>query len=560
MSDNTRKMAKAEAPEFILTKGGVMIIGGELAGEKMLAIICEALAAKNIFGDTGLTTIVMRDDGYPIDTDGTPIFGMADADTQSISINLKRCWDNACKTASKGEKNLSFLGILWMQVLHTVGHEMDHLALAKEDRELYETMRRDEEGIKDLEESGNQCATQVIIELAKRFDMEPPAFSEMGYFAAKWMDLHTASNTKDLEWAIKARNMAGEGMMYEEKDKDILVRSFREFVKLAHDPDGSVEGWDQATTPVNLTVHLDNGITEELKAEPVVAPVVEVMDDEVQTETVELPENAGVMQMASAMGTMARVKKKAAEQFIGADVPIENDGAAMAEAAIGMVDGIDSNGQPTIDMAVEGVPLPQPVAEQQAQFATAAATATPQARTLPTTYTPNTVAPEVMATTMKAVWQTLYHHLFTKCGWMPNPQTGRYFFANPGAVIEGANIQHIIAQMGAENFIMEYDTLNAQGQPTAEKCQGMIRGYLTSKQGLPAYAVYLNVNGQRIRRSFLPQNAEKRNAQNAYTNAAEEAGGGGHMIAWVFKDEVANAAPFKQKCAAKIYDNIYEAF
>ena len=88
-------------------------------------------------------------------------------------------------------------------------------------------------------------------------------------------------------------------------------------------------------------------------------------------------------------------------------------------------------------------------------------------------------------------------------------------------------------------------------------CQGVIRGYLTSKQGLPAYAIYLNIKGQRIKRSFLPQNPEKRNAQNAYTNAAEEAGQG-HMVAWVFKDEVADAAPFKEKCAVKIRDNAYE--
>ena len=90
-------------------------------------------------------------------------------------------------------------------------------------------------------------------------------------------------------------------------------------------------------------------------------------------------------------------------------------------------------------------------------------------------------------------------------------------------------------------------------------CQGMIRGRTTSKQGLPSYAIYLNIGGRRVKRSFLPQNPEKRNAQNAYTNAANDAGGG-HMIAWVFKDEVADGAPFTEKCAVKMYDNQYEVF
>lgn len=159
---------------------------------------------------------------------------------------------------------------------------------------------------------------------------------------------------------------------------------------------------------------------------------------------------------------------------------------------------------------------------------------------------------------MKAVWQTVYHHLFTKCGWSQNPTTGRFFFANAAAVLEGVNIQHILTQFGADNFIKEYDTLDANGKPAAEQCQGMIRGYLTSKQGLPAYSVYINMGGQRFKRSFLPQNPEKI-TNNAYTKSADDAAAG-NMIAWVFKDEVPDTAKFTEKCAVKIRNNEYEVF
>ncbi len=203
------------------------------------------------------------------------------------------------------------------------------------------------------------------------------------------------------------------------------------------------------------------------------------------------------------------------------------------------------------------VPLPAPVAAQAAVMAGAAATGAPPVQEVPTTYTPNSMDGAAMAGCMEAVWKILYHHTYTKCGWQPNPQTNRFMFTNAAAVLEGVNIQHILTAFGADNFIMEYDTLDAEGKYSAELCQGMIRGRTTSKQGLPSYTLYLNIGGQRVKRSFIPQNPEKRDAQNAYTKSAELAGAG-NMIVWVFKDEVPDAAPFNEKCAATIKNNVYE--
>ena len=206
---------------------------------------------------------------------------------------------------------------------------------------------------------------------------------------------------------------------------------------------------------------------------------------------------------------------------------------------------------PTVE--VEAAPLPTQVS---APLAAAAATGVPPAAGPTTTYTPHNLSPETQAAAMKAIWQSCYAHIFSKCGWQQNPTTGRFYFANAAAVLEGINIQHIITQLGAENFIMEYDTVNGQGQYAPEQFQGMLRGKMTSGIGLPSYVLYLNINGQRIKRSFLPQNPEKM-TQNAYTKSADEAAGG-NMIAWVFKDEVADSAPFSEKCAATIKNNVYE--
>lgn len=569
--DKAAETSKSEAG-FVLTKSGVMFVGSHLLGDKLAAIMCEIIERDDLHG---LACLTIRDDNFPIEGD-VPVFGVAFADTNSVAINLEHCWHRACVKASKNDVNLSFVGILWVNILNTLAHELDHLIYANGDRELYEVMRSSEDGQKELEESAQAAAAPILVALAKQIDIEPPIVGDLGWFGAKFMDLFTNESTRELEWVIKARKDMEAGIMYAEPENEIEINTFREFVKTGYENDG--EGWDQPTTCVNLIAYLDSGAVEEFKAEPVEAPVV----DAVELEADKPAEEAAPIEMtANATGT-----------FVGAGANLEN-----GEPDIVMADGVDAAGGPTIDMVAKStivdtvmaaaavpieadgaamaeaaemeaqaivdaveVPLPAPVAAQQAALVGAAATGAPPVVETPTTYTPNGMDSAAMSGCMSAVWKILYHHMFTKCGWQQNPQTGRFMFTNAAAILEGVNIQHILAHFGADNFIMEYDTLDAEGKYAAEQCQGMIRGRTTSKQGLPSYTLYLNIGGQRIKRSFIPQNPEKKDASNAYTKSADEAGAGGHMIVWVFKDEVPDSAPFKEKCAVKMYDNNYEVF
>lgn len=617
MTQKKRTSKEAEAqqakrPEFILTKSGVMFLGHELLGEKLAAIMCEAI---NMHDDHGLATLVIRSDGFPIDADETPLFGAAFADTHSIAINLQQCWDGACKVTMEGDKNLSLLGILWINVLSALGHELDHIDIATRDRELYEVMHRDNAGNKELEQAAGEQAEAMLVYLAHKFDIEIPHVGGLGWFGVKIMDLFTNEATKDLPWVDKARKHMENSVIYDEgEDKQCF--SFRDFIKKAQDPKSEHCDWTQPTTCVNLTAHLDSGVVEEFKAEPVEDVKIETIDlEESEVEEVlvgSLEEGAAVKMVDAIDGdgkpTIDMVKTPTAAvpegQFVGAGEVVDSADepdvvftdqmelgqpplldaamAALAEAnptlpaapiaaastqpvITGTPEYIAANAKPGdtqvplmnaagVNAAVE-VPLPAPVAAQAAALAGAAATAVLPTQPLATTYTPHNLTPEIQAATIKAVWQTLYHHMFIKCGWQQNPQTGRFFFANAAGILEGVNIQHIIKQFGANNFIMEYDTLSAEGQYAAEMCQGMIRGRTTSQAGLPSYALYLNINGHRIKRTFMPQNPEKI-VNNAYTKSADEAAGG-HMIAWVFKDEIADTAPFTEKCSVTIKDNVY---
>jgi hypothetical protein len=558
-----QQKAKSNAAEtseagFILTKSGVMIVGEKLLGDKLLGIMCATIKQDGVHG---LCNLTIHDDNFPINENAEPVFGMAYADTNSAAINLEHCWHRACVKAHEGEVSLSFMGILWVNLLSTLAHELDHLTIATNDRELYETQRLTEEGLQQLEESAKGAAEPMMIELAKLFDIEPPSAGEFGWFSAKFMDLFSNESTKDLEWVIKARKDLEAGIMYAEPENDIEIKTFREFVKIGFDSGGENGGWDQPTTAVNLLALMDNGVVEEFKAEPVEEAVVET----VVLETADAPAEAVAM-VANAAGMFVGAGEvgepdivltdtAGVNQNIGANKELQNEVIQKLMDAPNpqpITPAVVDNGAPD---ALE-VPLPAPVAAQAATTTAAAATATPPTQETPTTYTPNTIAPEVQAAVMQSVWKLLYHHMFTKCGWQQNPQTGRFMFTNAAAVLEGVNIQSVLTQYGADNFIMEYDTLDAEGKYAAEMCQGMIRGRTTSKQGLPSYSLYLNVNGQRIKRSFIPQNPEKM-TNNAYTKSADEAAGG-HMIVWVFKDEVADGAPFSEKCAVTIKDNVYE--
>lgn len=524
--------------DFILTKSAVTIVNPSLAGDKITAIMCEAINRRM---KSGIMSLVFRTDGWPKDIvkgELKPVFAMTYADTYSVAINLKHCWEAACDEAARDEHNLSLLGLLWVNVLSTIGHELDHLAQANIDREEYEAFRLDKQTNDELERLANIAAEAMIIKLAKEVDIEIPAAGEMGYFGACLMELFTSEDTKDLAWVIKARRMMEDGIIYKEDEKEI--KSFRQFVKEAYEHDE--EGWDQPVAPCTLEAHLEDGSIEHASAEPVPMPVVNTVE---QPEAAEVPEQ---QLAANALFVGAGAEMPETQSVVDApqDIPETVSAEAPLAAAVAAPAELE-------------VPLPAPVAAQQATYATAAQTATPPPAYSETPLPPCNLAKETMPAVLEQIWRTLYHHVFVKCGWQQNPQTGRFYFSSPAAVLEGVNIQHILQQYGAEGFIIEYKTLNAQGQVATEPCTGMIRGYQTSNIGLPAYTLWLNIDGHRIERRFVPQNPDKIGANNAYSRTAVEAQGG-HMIAYVYRAEASQSAEFTERCAVKIHDNQYEAF
>lgn len=103
-----------------------------------------------------------------------------------------------------------------------------------------------------------------------------------------------------------------------------------------------------------------------------------------------------------------------------------------------------------------------------------------------------------MVKTIETVFRTLFWHVVSK-----GEFTNDGGYNNPGVVLEPVSIAHI---PGALQIFTNMDTLDANGkyaknQPTQYGIKGML-----TKENLPKYTLFLNINGQLIRRSLVAQN------------------------------------------------------
>lgn len=138
------------------------------------------------------------------------------------------------------------------------------------------------------------------------------------------------------------------------------------------------------------------------------------------------------------------------------------------------------------------------------------------------TYTPDTTAPAGYMTTeditlaAETVLRSLFWHVMNKCDF--NIEGG---FNNPQAVLEPVSIQHI---PNATQLFTHMSTVDENGVKINQTpCNGFIKGKV-SKQNLPMYELYLNLNGALHKRTFIAQNPNKLDSTgNALSKWAEKA-------------------------------------
>ena len=444
---------------------------------------------------------------------------MAYIDGGAIAINLEEIWSTCLSVLEEGKVKLSMTGVIWNELIITILHEIHHIDACRDTD--YRAIAKDDPSGAD--EEAEAWAKETLNDLGKVFDIEPTSLSNMAFFNVKLMELMT-SDLKDEEWVIRTRVMLEDGIMYHDEDNDITTKTFREYLRGIEDPDEKDDSWEQGVSVIDLIFNMDDGSvisTAEVLPEPV--PAIETVAADNKTDA----EATNAASASSALFAPAPT-----EETVAADLAEE------APAS-----------EQTVEM--DKVVLPEAIVAEQEQIA-AAAVATPPVSTPATSYKPNGLSAETMVAFLKDVYMRLYSHMFNKCGRQLDNDQG---FTNPGAVLEPVSIADLIQLHQAPNLIMEYDTLNAEGHRQPELCQGHIRGLVFNKSnqhGIPAYAIYLNINGQRVKRSLIAQNSAKINKAGQYSINALEARQG-HAIAWLLSEDD------NKKFVAKIRDNIYEA-
>lgn len=561
----TEKELQKQAPQdtsgedditkFAVIDGGTVVHGVHLVSDKLIGIISETLKLDKCKVNFNVHCIEFKNNGLP---EGK--VGMAYIDSGSVAINLEEIWSSCLKALEEGKVNLSMTGTIWHELIMTLLHEIHHV-FTMQDAEYRILAKEDPVG---SEKEAEAWSHEHLIDFAQKFDIEPGSLADMPFFKVKLMELMT-SDAKNEEWVQLIRLQIEKGIIYHDKTNDIMTNTFREYLRGIADPGEKDDNWEQGVSVIDLIFNMDDGSVVKT-AEVLPEPAVEVLpgptgvpvegEDPIPAESEVI-----VVSAAGEAAVMTDPPKPELESVTPLFAPINTEVDADAAMTMGVhVDPILANqvvenqianqAPPATESLTESVQLPENIAAEQAQIA-AAAVATPATAPPATSYTPNGLSDTTIVAFLKDVYMRLYTHIFNKCGWQLNSDQG---FTNPGAVLDPISIADLIQLHQAPGLIMEYDTLDANGHRKPEDCKGHIRGVVFNKSnqhGIPAFAIYLNINGMRVKRSLIAQNPAKiTNGQ--YSSMAVEARAG-HAITWLMSEDE------NKKFVAKIRDNVYEA-
>lgn len=425
-------------------------------------------------------------------------------EVKAIAINLDKILDDALDMVVGIETHLNIMAVIHMSMLATLAHEFHHVHLFATDSKAY----ADE---KKREILADEYAESFLVDLARNYRCEPPAVADSVYFAPRLMEIFQCekeSEEKD-EGIGLTLDMLENGYVYFKDGQGI--KAFYEYV-LANAGKEIVE---QPTTQINAIIHKEDDTVvvaapdkpevtsaveeaaEDLVREMEAQGVVEDMAVEDETEGLEPVFDTGEAEYEVG-GTYTQDTADEPE-MLGeglVDTPYEAPASASAPTP------------PPAPVNPEEyeVKLPANVVAEQQTIAQAAQGMAPQQMSAPFEAKPMNLPVATIQAAGEAIYMRLYGHIFNKCGWTPGVDMA---FSAPTNVVEGVPVEDILTGMGASGMILGFETVDANGQRTFEKYDGHIRGFVFKNKQLPAYKLFLNINGEVAVRLLLPQNAAK---------------------------------------------------
>jgi hypothetical protein len=491
------KALASKRPNFIRAFFGlenahmILIKGDNLISKKLVNLAGEE--CRRMAGT--VHALVFRNDGYPKN-----LYGVSDMDTGTIAINLEHIWAVCCEQAQEKDCYVSIRALWTAHILHTVGHELDHLSYSGLERVEYEQIPQPER-----EDRANKHATELLYDIAASFDIEP---GQLHLDPTLYIKMTQLFQTRGNEpWVIRQRKLLEDALIYDDpNNKHVRCTTLHDWFQMKSGRAGGPE-WRQPTFPVSIVFYEDHPgqmavFSPQSAPEAPAAVVAPVALAPTPVIAVQQPAAVDMSPRIGEEGTAVMVE----EGEVQSDVfypDDEGDPNAVPVMACGMTAAATAPIAPPAYVPVAG---PDTVPVMNAQIAQTAAyqgaAAGPYKKKEQKMFAPNNYSDEQIQAFMGAVYKRLHANIFNKCGRQPNGT-----FTNAAAILEGVRVDDLETSMGVKGIVAEYDTFDANGRwSPGEKCNGFIRGQIFSKSKLPGYVLYLNLRGFGAKRVLSPQN------------------------------------------------------
>lgn len=541
---------KARGIEVIEHKhGNFVIVNTELITPKTVGIITHSL---NEFGfgelGHGLFSVVFRDDGYPVDRDGTLNSWIFNPDAHSAICNIEHCIELAIQDTQNpeiehSEKASVHMGV-WKNMIKGFLHEAFHSVGFLSDPKA---MRFDKK-TRDLDEKeAPEFARTALEDLAKSIDIEPefsPAVQNM-IDERLALEIGMIDETKDAEkhlkaWAFFQKYLLEHGGVFyvpsEEKGEDPLhLMKFKHYLHFFSEDAEDDPDWAADTIGVGATL-VATPLNEQSNGQPAVIDMVE-------GETYVVEDNDDMV----------------AEY----DVPWE-EGAPTGFQGVPQFQNNQSEPQPAPQLPAMHRPAQQPTPQApvtQQTTTPVAPQATPVAPQMGQPMAPvaqQTAQAKYPAVQLNGDPQAIVNNFYLKIfanvfqGCMYNPTHPQMPFGGAGNIVNWLPLDENETKLVKE--MMCYSP-EGNGNKVKMAVQGQISGILMDKAGtLPGYELTMQTpDGHEVRRKFIPQNPNK--LKNGQPTGPAQQAKAGNQIMWVVEP---NEGAIADKYLFKITNSVIE--
>ena len=509
-----------EIPMAIHTPEAViMVYGCDLMDKRSIDILsaCFNETVWDTGAPHGVRMIRFLGDGRPTNAEGKAIYANCSIELGGITINLQHSFDKAIEMCMTNTETC--IWTMYNQILiQSYLHEACHIA-ARVDEENRKKL--DSGDIKDEEDNCEKWSFDTLVKMAKTMNIEPSNYMENVFFSMAWaIFLETTKGQKD-EWIENQKHMLLNNISFkldpvEGKHIGLELNTFKSFIQLSSDDQDSEE-WNRPTINAPSLAQTINKAANTI-TQPVAQPYQVMEGGFANTEYDDMSADDfsgnGAINGFAGTGTYAQANTTFAP-------PQQNQGGF---APFNPTSATQGNGF-NRDNAMAQTPVQQPVQIQQNLV-----------------YPQTGHTPEQVGIIVKGVYEKMYNTMFGVCNPLINDDVA---FSYPEGVVT------VPIQLTPEEMvvIVKCECMDMMGQlqrnvPTSD---GLLRGYISSKQKLPMYKIYINNNGYEDIRTVMPQSVSKSNEGQLSKPATEARNGSKIMYVIEGNDEKAKVPGQKWK-------------